>query len=145
VSGSIVVLMKRKWYDCGGVLAVVCVRRGGGGGSRCWHVASSSSHTLASFFLLAVQSRPYGVALPVAGVDDTEGLVLYHTDPSGTFVRFTAKAIGSSSEGAQTNLQEALVEGNEVRWLISGAVLTAPLYYAGSLHCGNGPQAHRCS
>eukprot|EP01047_Picozoa_sp_COSAG01_P007269 COSAG01_NODE_274_length_19734_cov_122.033512_14_plen_41_part_00 len=32
MSGSIVVLMKRKWYDCGGVLAVVCVRRGRGGG-----------------------------------------------------------------------------------------------------------------
>eukprot|EP01043_Picozoa_sp_COSAG02_P112271 COSAG02_NODE_48457_length_333_cov_1.311966_1_plen_28_part_10 len=28
--------------------------------------------------------------------------MLYHTDPSGTFVRFKAKAIGSGSEGAQT-------------------------------------------
>ena len=63
---------------------------------------------------LHVQSRPYGVALLIAGVDDTEGPVLYHTDPSGTFVRFKAKAIGSGSEGAQTNLQEALADGNEV-------------------------------
>lgn len=30
----------------------------------------------------------------------------FHTDPSGTFVQFTAKAIGSGSEGAQTTLQE---------------------------------------
>lgn len=117
-------------------------QRGGGRGVGTSPVAAA---ILTSFSLLAVQSRPYGVALLVAGVDDTEGPVLYHTDPSGTFVRFTAKAIGSGSEGAQTNLQEALVDGNEVRWLISGAVLTAPLYYAGSLHCGNGPQAHRCS
>jgi len=40
--------------------------------------------------------------------------VLYHTDPSGTFVRFKAKAIGSGSEGAQTNLQEALADGTDV-------------------------------
>ena len=74
---------------------------------------------LIRLFLLAAQSRPYGVALLVAGVDDTEGPVLYHTDPSGTFVRFTAKAIGSGSEGAQTNLQEALADGNEVRGLLA--------------------------
>lgn len=30
----------------------------------------------------------------------------FHTDPSGTFVRYQAKAIGSGSEGAQTALQE---------------------------------------
>lgn len=60
------------------------------------------------------QSRPYGVALLLAGVDDKDGPVLYHTDPSGTFVRFKAKAIGSGSEGAQTNLQEALADGTEV-------------------------------
>ena len=30
----------------------------------------------------------------------------YHTDPSGTFVQYEAKAIGSGSEGAQTALQE---------------------------------------
>ena len=71
-------------------------------------------HRLVTFRVVALQSRPYGVALLIAGVDDTEGPVLYHTDPSGTFVRFTAKAIGSGSEGAQTNLQEALADGNEV-------------------------------
>ncbi|CDW97972.1 hypothetical protein, partial [Sporisorium scitamineum] len=30
----------------------------------------------------------------------------YHADPSGTFVRYDAKAIGSGSEGAQTELQD---------------------------------------
>jgi len=51
-------------------------------------------------------SRPFGVALLVAGWDDEHGPVLFHTDPSGTFVRYQAKAIGSGSEGAQTTLQE---------------------------------------
>jgi len=55
-------------------------------------------------------SRPFGVALLVAGWDDEHGPVLFHTDPSGTFVQYKAKAIGSGSEGAQTALQEAYRE-----------------------------------
>jgi len=50
-------------------------------------------------------SRPFGVALLVAGIDE-HGPQLYHTDPSGTFIQFDAKAIGAGSEGAQTTLQE---------------------------------------
>ena len=30
----------------------------------------------------------------------------YHTDPSGSFTKFEAKAIGGGSEAAQTSLQE---------------------------------------
>ena len=30
----------------------------------------------------------------------------YHMDPSGTFIEYEAKAIGSGSEGAQQALQE---------------------------------------
>jgi len=30
----------------------------------------------------------------------------YHMDPSGTFLQYDAKAIGSGSEGAQQALQE---------------------------------------
>lgn len=30
----------------------------------------------------------------------------YHTDPSGTFIRYDAKAIGSGSEAAQSELQD---------------------------------------
>mmetsp|Transcript_2349 Transcript_2349/g.7039 ORF Transcript_2349/g.7039 Transcript_2349/m.7039 type:complete len:243 (-) Transcript_2349:153-881(-) len=51
-------------------------------------------------------SRPFGVALLIAGVDEN-GPSLYHTDPSGTYVRWEAKAIGAGSEGAQTALQES--------------------------------------
>ena len=31
---------------------------------------------------------------------------MYHLDPSGTFLEYDAKAIGSGSEGAQQNLQD---------------------------------------
>lgn len=55
-------------------------------------------------------SRPFGVALLVAGWDDEHGPVLFHTDPSGTFVQYKAKAIGSGSEGAQTSLEESYRE-----------------------------------
>lgn len=53
----------------------------------------------------AAMSRPFGVALLIAGWDD-QGPALYHTDPSGTYVKYSAKAIGSGSEGAQSTLQE---------------------------------------
>ena len=51
-------------------------------------------------------SRPFGVALLVAGHDVDNGYQLYHTDPSGTWTAYKAKAIGSGIEGAQTTLQE---------------------------------------
>eukprot|EP00127_Corallochytrium_limacisporum_P005210 Clim_evm27s201 gene=Clim_evmTU27s201 len=54
----------------------------------------------------AVMSRPFGVALLFAGYDG-EDYQLFHCDPSGTFFRFDAKAIGSGSEGAQTALQDS--------------------------------------
>jgi len=50
-------------------------------------------------------SRPFGVALLFAGVD-ANGPQLFHMDPSGTFIQYDAKAIGSGSEGAQQALQE---------------------------------------
>ena len=46
-------------------------------------------------------SRPFGVALLLAGNDKKKGPCLYHTDPSGTYTEYNAKAIGSASEGAQ--------------------------------------------
>ena len=52
-----------------------------------------------------MQSRPFGVALLLAGIAQ-DGPALYHMDPSGTYVRFEAKAIGSASEGAQSALQD---------------------------------------
>lgn len=80
----------------------------------------------------SVMSRPFGVALLIAGYDEDGPqlyvvvlsliaiLVLknfapgctnalchcrYHAEPSGTFYRYDAKAIGSGSEGAQAELQ----------------------------------------
>lgn len=53
----------------------------------------------------AVMSRPFGVALLIAGVDEN-GPQLYHTEPTGTYYRYLAKAIGSGSEGAQAELQQ---------------------------------------
>lgn len=52
----------------------------------------------------SIMSRPFGVALLVAGLDE-DGPSLYHAEPSGTFYRYDAKAIGSGSEGAQAELQ----------------------------------------
>ena len=51
-------------------------------------------------------SRPFGVALLVAGYDD-DGPQLYYADPSGTFALYKAKAMGSGGEGAQSTLQES--------------------------------------
>jgi 20S proteasome subunit alpha 5 len=55
-------------------------------------------------------SRPFGVALLLAGYDDLNGCQLFFSDPSGTFLRYKAKAIGAGSEGAQSNLEESYVE-----------------------------------
>lgn len=54
-------------------------------------------------------SRPFGVALLLAGVDDA-GPQLYSSDPSGTYVPVKAHAIGSGSEGALNNLKESYSE-----------------------------------
>ena len=69
----------------------------------------------------SIMSRPFGVALLIAGYDEdgpslcvtrfslqpntllTSGR--YHAEPSGTYYRYDAKAIGSGSEGAQAELQ----------------------------------------
>ena len=54
-------------------------------------------------------SRPFGVALLIAGVDDT-GPKLFFCDPSGTYVEYKAKAIGSGQESAQSSLTEEYSE-----------------------------------
>ena len=50
-------------------------------------------------------ARPYGVALLVAGVDEN-GPQLFQTDPSGTFLQWQARAIGSGGETAMTYIKE---------------------------------------
>ena len=51
-------------------------------------------------------SRPYGVSLLIAGIDEA-GPALYQTDPSGTYLKWEARAIGSAAEGAQAYIQES--------------------------------------
>lgn len=53
----------------------------------------------------SAMSRPFGVAILFAGVESGDPQ-LWHMDPSGTYTRYDAKAIGSGSEGAQQNLQD---------------------------------------
>lgn len=52
----------------------------------------------------SAMSRPFGVAILFAGVENNDPQ-LWHMDPSGTYIQYDAKAIGSGSEGAQQNLQ----------------------------------------
>lgn len=52
----------------------------------------------------SAMSRPFGVAILFAGIEGNDPQ-LWHMDPSGTYIRYDAKAIGSGSEGAQQNLQ----------------------------------------
>ncbi|EPY34767.1 20S proteasome subunit alpha 5 [Strigomonas culicis] len=52
-----------------------------------------------------LMSRPFGVSLLIGGVDET-GPQLWQTDPSGTYTRYDAQAIGSGAEGARTVFTE---------------------------------------
>uniref|UniRef100_A0A914PWJ7 Uncharacterized protein n=1 Tax=Panagrolaimus davidi TaxID=227884 RepID=A0A914PWJ7_9BILA len=53
----------------------------------------------------ASMSRPFGVAMLFAGIDQN-GPQLFHLDPSGTFIDCQAKSIGAASDGAEQNLKE---------------------------------------
>eukprot|EP01015_Nassula_variabilis_P000255 TRINITY_DN10115_c0_g2_i1.p1 TRINITY_DN10115_c0_g2~~TRINITY_DN10115_c0_g2_i1.p1 ORF type:complete len:140 (+),score=39.54 TRINITY_DN10115_c0_g2_i1:114-533(+) len=53
--------------------------------------------------------RPYGVALLLAGVDET-GPRIFQLDPSGTMIEFKAKGIGQAHEGIQSLLHEQYKE-----------------------------------
>lgn len=52
-----------------------------------------------------LMSRPFGVSLLIAGVDE-KGPQLWQTDPSGTYTRYDAQAIGGGAEAAQTVFAE---------------------------------------
>lgn len=71
----------------------------------------------------SAMSRPFGVAILFAGID--QGVPhLYHMDPSGTLLRYDAKAIGSGSEGAQQNLQEIYSSGLTLKEAVVKALET---------------------
>jgi len=51
-------------------------------------------------------ARPFGVALLIGGVDET-GPCLYHTDPTGTMIKYQAKGMGAADEGLQSILHSS--------------------------------------
>jgi len=55
-------------------------------------------------------ARPFGVALILAGVDKN-GIGLYLTDPSGTYIGYDAVAIGAGSEQVTEHLEKNYKEG----------------------------------
>jgi len=50
--------------------------------------------------------RPFGVSFLIAGIDDTNGPLLYLTDPSGAMWGYKAFAIGSGAADARSFLEE---------------------------------------
>jgi len=77
-------------------------------------------------------SRPFGCGLLFGGWDD-EGPALFSVDPSGTFTKCQAKAIGSAQEGATNMLQEqfkpdlAMKDAKEMAMLILRQVMEEKL------------------
>ncbi|VDN56378.1 unnamed protein product [Dracunculus medinensis] len=80
----------------------------------------------------ASMSRPFGVAMLFAGVDQ-DGPRLFHLDPSGTFIDCLAKSIGAASDGAEQSLKElyfesiSLVEAEKVALTILKQVMEEKL------------------
>lgn len=52
-------------------------------------------------------SRPFGVALLIAGCDNYEGPKLFLADPAGSFSEWKAKALGNGADNAQAELEQA--------------------------------------
>ena len=52
-----------------------------------------------------VVSRPYGVAMLIAGIDADGIPKLFKNDPSGNYVRYKACCIGQGGENGMTTLQ----------------------------------------
>ena len=65
--------------------------------------------------------RPFGVALIVAGVD-RKGTRVFVTDPSGTYVPYTAVAIGGNSDEVTDFLEKNYKEGMSMDDAISLAI-----------------------
>jgi len=72
-----------------------------------------------------VVSRPYGVAMLVAGVDKDGSIKLFKNDPSGNYVRYKACCIGQGGENGITTLQSSYNENMEFNdaILLAGKVL----------------------
>ena len=72
-----------------------------------------------------VVSRPYGVAMLVAGIDADGEPRLFKNDPSGNYVRYKACCIGQGGENGITTLQSSYNENMEFNdaILLAGKVL----------------------
>ena len=57
-----------------------------------------------------VVSRPYGVAMLIAGIDKDGKAKLFKNDPSGNYVRYKACCIGQGGENGLTTLQNSYNE-----------------------------------
>lgn len=55
-------------------------------------------------------SRPFGVALLIAGCDDDKGPQLFLTNPTGNVTEWKAKALGTGADSAQHELEEGYDE-----------------------------------
>lgn len=73
------------------------------------NVCATAVGKLMGHFGTGKMSRPYGVGMLIAGVDEN-GPQLFYVDPSGTKTRFKAKAIGSGQESAQNALKDEYSE-----------------------------------
>lgn len=71
----------------------------------------------------SAMSRPFGVAILFAGIEANDPQ-LWHMDPSGTYIRYDAKAIGSGSEGAQQNLQDNYSDNMTIQEAVNLALRT---------------------
>lgn len=68
-----------------------------------------------------IYSRPFGVSILVAGYQN--GPILYNIDPSGSYLEYKAKAIGSAYEVAETILENEIqnlnTEENAIKGLLN--------------------------
>mmetsp|Transcript_19147 Transcript_19147/g.30440 ORF Transcript_19147/g.30440 Transcript_19147/m.30440 type:complete len:256 (+) Transcript_19147:44-811(+) len=60
-------------------------------------------------------SRPFGVCLILAGVNDNKEPSLYKIDPSGTSLRYLAVAVGAGGESATSVLQDRYAKSMSLR------------------------------
>lgn len=57
-------------------------------------------------------SRPFGVAMLIAGIDKDGQAKLFRNDPSGNYTRFKACSLGAGGENGMNTLQENFREVN---------------------------------
>ncbi len=72
--------------------------------------------------------RPFGVAIIFGGVNPDGSTAIYVTDPSGSFIKYIAAAIGAKTDSALDFLEKYYSEQmdlEELKVLVTGAILYA--------------------